>query len=260
VSGPTIWHFVKFFTEEKYADQFIKGSLHLKRLAHFMKLESNCEDGRPDENEAVATWWQPHDVAMKLSLPGFGDIEITKDDLAGPVSTSYVYHEHFHVFCLYAVHTTGFDTIAGKLHLAEDRAAELQRQLTIDERCLKFGPFAVFTPAVQFLSQLKEALQRRGQWSRGTLVEYYDEETYHGEFALKDIPFKKQKRFAYQKEFRICVDTNTLGDNPISIDIGDISHICVKIDSSQLNSQFKLNRLESSLTNSPHCDSTPNRP
>ena len=35
----TIWYFVKF-TEEKYADQFMKGSLYLNRLSHFKKNRS----------------------------------------------------------------------------------------------------------------------------------------------------------------------------------------------------------------------------
>ena len=42
-----LWYFVKF-TEEKYADQFMKGSLYLNRLSHFKKIEaaSDSDDGR----------------------------------------------------------------------------------------------------------------------------------------------------------------------------------------------------------------------
>jgi hypothetical protein len=161
---------------------------------------------------------------------------------------SYSDYNNLHVLCLYAVHTTGFAKIDGKLELAESEAAELQRQVTIDDRCLKFGPFAVIIPAVPLLSQVKKALQRRGQWFEGKLVEYYDDETFHGEIAPKDIPFKKQKRFSYQNEFRICVQTKTSGSAPLLIDIGDINHIiCAKISSSRLSDLFKVQRAPNAI-------------
>ena len=256
MTGRTIWYFIKFFRKEQYADEFIKGTLHLNRLSYFKKLENNDDDGRPDTNEAVAMWWQPHDVVIDLNVPGIGAVKITKEDLAAPVSISYEYHEHFHIFCLYAVHATGFATVDGKFDLAESEAAELRRQLAIDERCFKFGPFAVITPAVPFLAQLKEALQRRGQWFRGRLVEYYDDETFHGQIPLADIPFKKQKRFSYEKEFRICVHTNTKGDDPLPIDIGDISHISAKVDSSRLKDLLQLKPEPVA----PHCNAPPEKP
>jgi hypothetical protein len=221
MSGPTIWYFIKLFEKEEYADQFIKGTLYLNRLSYFQQLENSCADGRSDTTEAVAIWLQPHDFIMELNIPGVGSTTISKDDLDGPVSMSYSDYNNLHVLCLYAVYTTGFAKIDGKLELAESEAAELQRQVTIDDRCLKFGPFAVIIPAVPLLSQVKKALQRRGQWFEGKLVEYYDDETFHGEIAPKDIPFKKQKRFSYQNEFRICVQTKTSGSDPLLIDIGD---------------------------------------
>ena len=46
--------------------------------------------------------------------------------------------------------------------------------------------------------------------------------------------------FRIQKEYRICVQTATTGDNPITIDIGNIGHICAKIKSSEIMSHFEL--------------------
>jgi len=169
MTGAKIWYFIKFFREERHADQFIKGNLHLNRLAYFKKLENNYDDGRADANEAVAMWWQPHDLVIDLTFPGIGATKITKDDLAAPVSMSFEFHDHLHIFCLYAVSTTGFATVDGKLDLAENEAAELQGQLEIDERCFRFGSFAVITPAVPFLAQVKEELQFRGQSIGGLL-------------------------------------------------------------------------------------------
>jgi hypothetical protein len=241
MSATKIWYFIKFFGEERYADLFMQGRLHLNRLSYFKKIEgADDDDGRPDTNEGVAMWWQPQDIHIKLSVPGIGDVEITKDDLTAPVSTSFEYHDDLHMLCLYSVHTSGYDAVDGKFHLDERQAADFQNQILIDERCLKFGPYAVITPAVPFLAQVKEALRRRGQWFRGRLVEYYDDEVFHGEIAPPDVAFKKQKRFAHQREFRICVQTGTRGDDPISVDVGDLDHICAKAESSKLNNIFQL--------------------
>lgn len=239
-----IWYFIKFFTEEHHADQFMAGGLYLNTLAYFKRVESEESDGRMDSTEGVAMWWQPRDFVMKLNVPGIGDTEITKADLAAPVSMAFDYHNYLHLFCLYALHTAGFESIDGKIDCAPEDVEELQRQIKIDERCFKFGKFAVITPAVPFLNQLREALKSQGYKAKGALMQYYDEETFHGEIPPKDIPFRKQKRFSYQREFRLCVDTraqfNSTPTDPITINIGDISHICAKVDSSLLPGLIEL--------------------
>jgi hypothetical protein len=234
-------HFIKFFSEERYADEFIRGRLYLNRLAFFRKLENNLDDGRPDGNEAIAMWLQPNDLTIELNIAGIGPVSLTKADFAGPVSMAFDYHEHLHVLCLYAFGTPGTITNDGKIDIGAMSETELRRNLSIDQRCLKFGGFAVVMAVTPFLGQLRSALQRSGLPCRGRLVEYYDEETFHGEIAPIDIPFKKQKRFGYQKEYRLCVQSKTKGDDPLIIDIGDISSISAKIESSQINQLFQTN-------------------
>lgn len=244
MSGPVIWYLIKFFKEERHADQFMIGNLYLNTLAYFKQVEREDSDGRFDSTEGIAMWWQPHDLVIKLSVAGFGDIEITKADLAGPVSTAFVFHDNVHLFCLYALHTTGFKCNDGKIECTPEGADELRRQLTIDDRCAKFGTFAVITPAVQFIDLLRNALTRQGYKARLKLVEYYDEETFHGEIPWVEIPFRKQKRFSYQQEFRLCVYPRTeeeaADSNPITINIGDISHICGKVETARLPDLFEL--------------------
>src|ERR1700730_4169155 len=162
MSGKTVWFFVKIFAKEEHADQFIKGGLHLNRLSYFKKIE-NDDDGRPDKNEAVAMWLQPYDFTMTLNVPGVGETKITSKDLNGPVSMSSEYNDHFHILCLYAMSTVSLESLDQQATLAENEA-ELQRQFRIDERCVKFGQFAVVVQAVPFRAQLKEALQHTGQW------------------------------------------------------------------------------------------------
>jgi hypothetical protein len=240
----TIWYLVKFFSKEQHADQFIAGQLYLKRLSYFKKVEEACEDGRPDANEAVAFWWQPDEILINLSFGGSGEVEITKNDLAAPVSISFDHHDYLHIFCMTAIYTDGFECIDGKIEYTENEAANLRKQLEIDKRCFKFGKFAVVTPAVPFLGHVKQAPQTQGYGCKGRLVDYYDEQLFHGKFAEQDIPFKKQKAFSYQREFRLCITPKTADDTALVIDIGDIKHISAKTESSLLNTLFKIDSIK----------------
>lgn len=240
MSAPIIWYLIKFFTEERYADQFMTGGLYLNTLEYFKKAETESSDGRIDSTEAVAAWLQPDDIRIKLNIPEIGDCEITKKDLAGPVCLSFDHHNYLHLFCMYAIYTTGFEAIDGKIDCAPEDVEDLQRQVKIDERCLKFGKFAIITPAVAFLDNLKKALKIQNYKATGKLVEYYDNEVFHGMIPMADIPFMKQKRFSYQREFRLCVDAGCKTDSALTINIGDISHICVKVDADNLPGRLEI--------------------
>ena len=80
-------------------------------------------------------------------------------------------------------------------------------------------------PAVPFLNQLRAALKSQGYRATGKLVDYYDDEKFHGQILLEDIPFRKQKRFSYQREFRVCVYPRIQLNAPITINIGDLSSV-----------------------------------
>jgi hypothetical protein len=228
MASQTLLYFVKFFAEETYADQFMKGGLYLNRLSYFKKLESEGDDGRPDAHEGVAMWWQPHDFVMTLSVPGIGETQITKDDLAAPVSMSFDYHNHLHVLCLYTIVIDSIDVNTPDFDIG-NAEGRLRNQLKVDERCFAFGKFAVVIQAAKFRTYLKEFLEREGIICRGNIVQYYDEETFHGEIAPRDVPFRKQKKFAYQHEYRFTVHTNTQGDDPLMLNIGDIENFAQRL-------------------------------
>jgi hypothetical protein len=188
----------------------------------------------------VALWLQPHDVELDLNIPGIGAVTIRKSDLAAPVSMSFDFHEHLHVLCLYCF-ITGTITPEGDLQFIAADEAELKESLMIDARCYGFGPFAVVTQAAPFLAQLSKALRAAGVKFQGKVVEYYDDATFSGKMALADIPFRKQMRFSWQREFRVCVQTGTKGTDPWHCRMGEISSFSGKIRSSDLNSHFQVN-------------------
>jgi len=231
----TIWYLVKFFTEERHANAFLDGDLFLNRLSHFRQLEQACDDGRADPTEAVSMWWQPHDIFMSLAVPGIGTVEIGPRDLAGPMSIARGHHDHLHVLCMYAIYTSGFTSKAGELECDESQTPELMRQLDIDSRCLKFGSFAVIVNAAPFLNQVKHQFLAQGYRARGRLVEYYDDNSFHGEFPDNEVPFMKQVRFKYQNEFRLAVTPRIASLTPITINIGSIRGLSAKLESSRLS-------------------------
>jgi hypothetical protein len=105
----TIWYLVKFCKEEKWADDFINGSLYLNRLSYFKKIEKSEDDDRFDKYEAVALWLQPRKTSIKFT--SHPELDIHPKDLGGPVSGSFDHHNHLHLLCLYAIHTGSLNVL-----------------------------------------------------------------------------------------------------------------------------------------------------
>jgi hypothetical protein len=236
-SGPLC--FIKFFETERYADQFLAGALHLNTLAYFKGRESeNSErNGRFDATEAVSMWWQPYDLRIKLDAPGLEPVKISKDDLAGPVSISRTYHDHVHVLCLYAVQISNFEILDGKI---KGKTEELSRDLTIDPRCFELGEHAVVINPVKFRERLRATLRNQGRLFKSGFVNYYDDSTFHGTIPEAEIPFWKQKRFSFQREYRVCVYPRVRIDLPITIQVGDLSSFCAKMPASEVHTLWSL--------------------
>lgn len=235
-----IWFLVKFFSEEKHADDFLAGKLFLNRLSYFRKLEEECTDGRSDTTEAIKMWFQPSDVHMSLSIPGIGTAKITPKDLAAPVSFANTNADYLHIFCMYAIYTSEPLSNTTTIEARQRLVQELKQKLSIDDKCLKFGSFAVIIPAYQFLNRMQEKLRAQRYRFQAKLVDYYDDKSFSGEFSDSDALFKKQVRFAYQREYRIAVEPSLLASNPITIDIGPIDNLLAKkVELSRLNAILK---------------------
>jgi hypothetical protein len=197
---------VKFFSEVGHAQQFLDGDLFMRRLSYFRREED--AEWRWDSTEGVWAWLQKQGLQIRMNVPNVGSINITERDLAAPVAMSLGEPDDLYIFCLYAYYIE--EPLAGddpRDVYGEDRLAELEAALQVDPRCLRFGPHAVVIPWGLFMERIKSAARDQSLRLRAGLVRYYDDEVLNGEFKLKDVPFRKQKRFEYQREFRICVQT-----------------------------------------------------
>lgn len=243
----TVICLVKFFQKEEYADSFLNGNLHLNRLSYFIDLEkkgSGVDLVRPDKYEGVIQLLQPNsDLNMILSVPKLGITHVLHgNQMAGPLSMTSDYVTNMHVFCMYALKTTYEYNEKGEFNIPDSELEKLQKELMIDERNFQFGEFAVITSGKHFIDKLDEYSSRNKTDIRYSTVKYYDENTFNGDIHEEYAIFYKQKRFEYQNEFRIRINTKTNGKNPLNINIGDISKFSKKIKSSEINNHFKLKK------------------
>ena len=243
MQGSRVFGFVKFFPNEAFADEFIGGGLYMKRLSYFKGLEEAGDAARGDPHEATAAWYQPK--GLEITFSEHPELKITDKDLAAPVSIAYNAHNHMYLFCMCTLLMENPATY-GEIS-REDAEERLKVSTLLDDRCLTdFGPVAVVVQPNKFIEQLKKVAAVSGLRIRTGLVDYYDETTFSGRFDYKEIPFKKQSRYAYQKEFRISIDTKTPGDDVLRFQLGELSAFCAKMPAADVNNAFQVNVSERS--------------
>ena len=149
---------------------------------------------------------------------------------------------HFNVFCVHAVHTGDLELSS----LSNDKIEALRHELTIDDGCFSLGKHAVVvTNVADFVNRMKSSARAKGYRIACGLVRYYDPATFHGNFRDIESVFWKQKQLSFQREFRFVIDTGSVGESHLDMDIGDIRHITQQLESTELNSdKFLGGRIE----------------
>jgi hypothetical protein len=83
--------------------------------------------------------------------------------------------------------------------------------------------FVLFTDTQEFLDRVVSAATRQGLNLHANLVKYYDESGYSGETGR----FRKRSCFAYQREYRITIESGL--DGPRRFEIGDLTDITSEV-------------------------------
>jgi hypothetical protein len=234
-----IFALVKFFSELEHARQFLDGDLFMRRLSYYRRQEN--AEGRWDATEGVWAWLQKQGLEIELTVPRIGVANITERDLAAPVSMSLCETDDLYIYCMYAYHIQ--EPLPGddpEEIYGDDRLAELEAALHIDPRCLRFGPHAVVIPYGAFMERFKNTAIDQALSVRADLVRYYDNEILNGQFQLKDVPFRKQKRFDYQREYRISIRTLDRSPLPRTFNFGSLRGLGGYVPSEQVLKAFKL--------------------
>ena len=214
---PKIISLIKMCQKEEYVNCFRRGELYANRLRYY-------RDSGIDEYEG-AVWHQPDKHRVILN-----DRLIPPEDFAGPIEMHLDRIDNLHVFCMFAFHSGDFETLT-----PANAGAFMEKQIGSIDDCIEdFGGYAVaVTRTQEFLRRVHVAMKRmyeekRILEGRAHFVEYYDPDTFNMEILREiEIPFHKRNEFRHQKEYRIVVNTGTVGRDHRIIDIGDIQDITV---------------------------------
>ena len=227
----TIIFLVKFFEKEHYASDFVGGKMYSNTLGYAKKREDEDRSGRADRDEGTTAWLQPGQVDLKLS-----GIDLS-DALAEPLQIQMNWLDGLHIYCMSAGHTGSLD----KTNLSTLDIEYLRQKLLIPEDCLDLGEFAVVIHNVTEFFRRMDVAVKANNWpyARG-LVGYYNPATFHGDFHGIEAAFRKQNQFDHQREYRFVFDVGSTGNAHLEFEIGDISDITLRVNSSQLRSDDYL--------------------
>ena len=227
--GQHIFFLAKFFEKEKYANDFMNGRLYANRLSFFKRIEDDGGANRGDKHEGTMVWGQP----------GLAQIEINghniSNDLAGPVSLSSNRLDQFNLVCLYAGNTKDYSPVP------KPEISKIRSQLLISRECEQFGKYAVLIKdGPEFLNRVKRAAKSKNYREAHGLVEYYNPDTFHGNFPGISGAFMKQDKYRYQREYRIVIETGSTGISPIVLDIEGLSDITMQSNIREINQNLQV--------------------
>ena len=230
---------IKFFQEEEHAKDFVRGKMFANRLSYFKEIEGN--DGRGDENEG-AIMSKNDSLTVELFTTDAETGEVTSKhtmygtELAAPLVIRPRWFDHVNVFCMYTGHMCESQVISA------DNAQDIKNQLKIPDACATLGKYAVvILNPITFFKRVEVAADQKGYKIGHRLVKYYDSEV--GTPPVRsDIEtiFTKSNEYEYQREYRIAIETGTIGRNPITLDIGKIDDIAGCINLCDINQNFAV--------------------
>lgn len=221
---------VKFLTKEAYVQDLLDGKIHAKRLSWFKQMEDEDASGRLDRHEGAIAWHQP-DRISSLVINGWN----LTPDLAGPVEMHWNWLNYLNIYCTYA----GCLTKDELKHMPEEIPIGTRSQLAFPGSCFSLGQYAVVINNVsEFIRRIGKAVTANDYRMRCAGVNYYNPDIYHGHHFDVEAAFWKQDRYSYQREYRFVIDTRTVGDDPLILNIGDIRDITLAFRTSELNNKF----------------------
>ena len=217
----------KFFSCEKYRDDFLEGHLHFNSLNFFRNTEASGIFKQNDPYECCKIF-QPNSIKVS-----FGQLEL--NDLAGPVSIC----GNDDVLKSYIM---SFSTIRLDSQKKYASLEDLKRDVLFSEKMINYGEHAVAIPRMElFVERLKKAaLKENLDFAMGP-VNYYD---FAKDKVLDEYPkiaFQKRREFSYQREFRFLLRKKDAVNEYVTLEVGDLSDIAQSCKSADLNGMLEIN-------------------
>ncbi len=222
VKNNKIFAFIKFFEKQKYAQEFIEGKIYANKLSYFKKVEGNT-GVKMDKYEGICANFQSEQVTLELNGRVFNTVE--------HMTLSRKMDEYKNIFCLYIlIMPNGVDK----------DIKDIKNQLMISSKCEELGKYAVIVRAYEFLEKIKAVELKRFKINKIRMgeVNYYDENEFHGSFDDDKSLFNKIKKFEYQKEYRLVIDSDV--DKELILEIGSIKDITTFCKTENINKGLKV--------------------
>ena len=227
---------VKFFEKEEYACALHEdGLLYARRLKCFRREEEGPHRG--DEHEGSISlpvdeyefFLEGDDGTMhRLELGTAGEVRFFKSGI----------FDNLNIFCMSLFHASPRDH-RSKRGILDEVVRQINDSLPV---CGAMGKHAVVVlDQTEFLARVRNAARKHGYEDRRGPVEYYD--TYPSDAALHFFTsgriqwyhaFLKPRRYEKQREYRFAFNTNTVGDDPLELDVGRLDDITLVVDTHSL--------------------------
>lgn len=225
---------IKVSPKQEYVNQFLAGKLFSQRLEKFRQMENDQQRGDSYEGTMV---YPPGSIltlqSTNLLTKETNEWKTPLDDLADNITLQLTALKYLNVFCMYAVDFNDFKEIPNN---------NTKRTLDLPDSLWKFGDYAAIVFNVpEFISRVRRAARslHYGFWS--DRVAYYCTALGLPNNTLNaSLVFLKRNQFAHQKEYRLVFDSHSVGNYPITINVGDIGDIAVPIWKNNLNQEFNV--------------------
>lgn len=226
----TVFWLLKFCNERVHADEFIAGSLFLRKLDFYRGLEE-ADDGRGDPAEGASHIMQP-DMGVIFRVNGIA-LPTTSSDWASAALITPQATLDQHALCVYAGSSDHFTS------LSSDNIDEFRQYMRVPEKCRSMGEYVVCVRNVTaFQERLGAACRRKGFAVTGRPVTYYDDTIVHG--ALEPVGFCKPQRFAWQRERRYLIDSHGQLPDKARLEVGNLADIASLTDVSTFNQALTI--------------------
>ena len=220
----TVTLLVKFYNKKEYADKMLAGELCAGRLRAYRDTE---DQARRDPSEGVTLWKQ---AVFTLRTSEGKSWTIPPEDLDVPVKLQPNVLGNLNVFSMTALR---LDLGSGSsLALGDHVLQQVDESLRICRE--QFGDHAVIICAnlEEFKRRVVRAAERKNWQVCSQHVTYYDSYPLDAAFGRDGswsfaAAFLKPMRFRLEREFRVAMNTGTMGDNRVTLDIGSIRDIAL---------------------------------
>ena len=200
--------FIKFFSEQKYRDDFIKGNIYSNTFDYMVQCEKEEGKGRGDIYEGISVLSNVHlKFHPQNSDEVLFELSVGKDGLTSKINDS----EKMHMFCTTGVSTNWFE-------ITDQTDYQIKCKLSIPkefETQMKgsFGQYVVVYPAADFINQIDKFVKENDLHVNHGEVKYLDYSVNPSERiqsfrdGTPDFYFQKDIYFAGQEEYRFVFPT-----------------------------------------------------